>query len=154
MPEESATPELVELVDRLFEAVNRRDFDAVMSFYAPDAVWEPTGMGSTFEGEAAIRDLYEDWIGSYEEYGIELEETHNLGNGVVFALISQGGRPAGSTGAVRVRGGWIFLYVEGMIVRLTAYLNSDIDEGRAAAERLAASRNESMSRRTLRSSSG
>jgi hypothetical protein len=32
MPEESTTPDLVERVGRLFEAANRRDFDAVMSF--------------------------------------------------------------------------------------------------------------------------
>jgi ketosteroid isomerase-like protein len=55
MSEESTTPDLVELVGRLFEAANRRDFDAVMRFYASDGVWEATGIGITFEGEAAIR---------------------------------------------------------------------------------------------------
>jgi len=38
VPEESTTPDLVELVRRLDEAANRLDFDAAMSFYAPDAV--------------------------------------------------------------------------------------------------------------------
>jgi ketosteroid isomerase-like protein len=51
----------VELVGHLFEAANRRDFDAVMSFYASDGVWEASGIGVSFEGEAAIRGLYEDW---------------------------------------------------------------------------------------------
>lgn len=140
MTEESTTPDLVELMDRLFEAVNRSDFDAVMRFYATDAVWEPRGMGASFEGAGAIRALYEEWTGVYEEYRIELEEAQSLGSGVVFAVICQGGRPAGSTATVRVRGGWIFSYVEGMIVRVTAYLNSDIDEGRVAAKQLAESR--------------
>jgi len=40
MVEESATPDLVELMRDTFEAVNRGDLDAVMKFFAPDAVWE------------------------------------------------------------------------------------------------------------------
>jgi hypothetical protein len=36
--EESTTPDLVELVRLLNEAFNRRDWDAVERFYAPDAV--------------------------------------------------------------------------------------------------------------------
>jgi ketosteroid isomerase-like protein len=36
------THHLVERVGRLFEAANRRDFDAAMSFYAPDGVWKAT----------------------------------------------------------------------------------------------------------------
>jgi ketosteroid isomerase-like protein len=46
MSEQSKTPDLVELVGRLFEAANRRDFDAVMRFYASDGVWEATGWAS------------------------------------------------------------------------------------------------------------
>jgi len=74
MTEESTTPDLVEVVRRLFEASNRRDFDAVMRFYAPDGVWEATGIGQSFDGEAAIRGLYEDWVGGYEKHEIVLDE--------------------------------------------------------------------------------
>src|SRR5690242_19280992 len=38
--EESTTPDLVELTRLAFEAENQRDIDAVMSFFAPDAVYE------------------------------------------------------------------------------------------------------------------
>ena len=38
--EPSATFDLVELTHRQFEAASRRDLDAVLSFYASDAVWE------------------------------------------------------------------------------------------------------------------
>jgi len=56
MSEESRTPHLVELTRQAVEAGTRRDFDALMSFYSPDAVWDlsPLGVG-TFEGRAAIR---------------------------------------------------------------------------------------------------
>jgi ketosteroid isomerase-like protein len=130
MSEQSTTPDPVELVRRLFDVANRRDFDAVMSFYAPDSVWEATGIGMSFEGETAIRGLYEDWIGAYEEYEIVLEEGHDLGNGVVFADLTQGGRLVGSTRDLRSREGWIFRLVDGRIVWVTGRATL------AAAERL------------------
>jgi hypothetical protein len=37
MPDESTTPDLVELTRRLFEAGSRHDLKAALSFYAPDA---------------------------------------------------------------------------------------------------------------------
>ena len=70
-----------------------------MSFYAPDAVWDASPMGSArFEGVAAIRGFFEDWFGAYEEFEIEAEEILDLGNGVVFAVTRQKGRPVGSSG--------------------------------------------------------
>jgi ketosteroid isomerase-like protein len=138
MPEEVSTPDLVELVRRQFESVSRRDFDAVMSFYAPGAVWEAIGMGTRFEGADAIRDLYEDWIGAYERYEIEAEEVVDVGNGVVFAVNLQRGRPVGSTRDVRLRQGTISVWVHGVIVRSANY--GDVEEARAAAGRLAESR--------------
>jgi ketosteroid isomerase-like protein len=52
MSEESTTPDLVELGSRHLEAANRRDFDAVLSFYVPDAVLENAEGLGTFEGKA------------------------------------------------------------------------------------------------------
>jgi ketosteroid isomerase-like protein len=43
MAEEPTTPDLEELSHRLIDAIDARDFDAVASFYAPDAVYIPRG---------------------------------------------------------------------------------------------------------------
>ena len=139
MSEESTTPDLVELVRGAVAAANRRDFDAVLSFYAPDAVWDmsPMGMG-TFEGLAAIRGFFEDWFSTYKEWTMETETILDLGNGVVYTVNDQHARLVGSTGAVRLRDAWVCDFVEGQQVRLTVY--PDIDEARAAAERLAEER--------------
>jgi hypothetical protein len=85
MPDESTTPDLVEFFCRRLEAVNRWDLEAVMSFFAADAVWDmsPIDMG-IFERGVAI------------------------------------------------------LVVDGLVERLTSY--TEIDEARAAAERLAEQR--------------
>ena len=135
MSQESTTPDLVELVRRLDEAANRLDFDAAVSVYAPDAVWEGRASGMTLEGRTAIRGFWEDWFASYEELRLEQEEDLDLGNGVVFAVIMQMARLVGSSGYVRYRHALVAIWVEGLIVRVTMY--SDIDETRAAAERLA-----------------
>jgi ketosteroid isomerase-like protein len=137
MPEESTTPDLVELVGRALEAANRRDLDAVMSSFAVDAVFEGRALGDIFEGQAAIRAFVEDWFGTYEELEYGLEEVRDLGKGVVFAVVVQSGRPVGSAGHVRQREGWVFVWVRGLIARLAI---SEVDEARAAAERLAQKR--------------
>jgi ketosteroid isomerase-like protein len=138
MSEESTTPDLVELGSRFVEAANRRDFDAMLSFFAPDAVWEPTILPTTFEGVAAIRGFLQDWFASYEEIWAEQEEGLDLGNGVVFSVVIQKARLVGSSGEVRQRDGVVAIWVEGLIERVTLY--TDIDEARAAAERLAEER--------------
>jgi ketosteroid isomerase-like protein len=139
MSQEPTTHDLVELSRRLEKAVNVGDLDAMLSFFAPDAVWEgQPGLGATFEGMAAIRGFLEDWFASYEELRFEQEEVLDLGNGVVFAVAIQKARLVSSSGDVRQRSGVVALWAEGLIERITNY--SDIDQARAAAERLAESR--------------
>ena len=113
MSQESTTPDPVELTRRIFEAVNRGDFDAMMSHFAPGAVWETTVLG-TFEGLV------------------------DLGNGVAFAIAHQSGRLVGVSGHVQMRYVLVAIWVDGMIERMWYY--DDIEEGRAAAERLAEER--------------
>jgi ketosteroid isomerase-like protein len=139
MPGESTTPDLVELQKRLTAATNRGDVDAIVAFYAPDAVYDmsPVGMG-VFEGQAAARGFIEDWWISYEESEFEAEETLDLGNGVGFRVLVQKGRPVGSSGAVQLRYATVSVWEGGKIARITNY--TDIDEARAAAERLAEER--------------
>jgi ketosteroid isomerase-like protein len=137
MPEESTAPDPVELTRLAFEAVNQRDLDAVMSFFAPDAVLE--GRVELLEGRAAIRGFLDDWFDSFAELRMEVEEFVLLDDGVVLAVVTQEGRPVGVGGQVHQREGWAICWsADGLLVRLTT--STDIDEARAAAERLAESR--------------
>jgi ketosteroid isomerase-like protein len=137
--EESTTPDLVELTRRVFEIGNRRDFDALVDFWSPEYVWDlsPMGLG-VYEGASAIRSFFEDWVGAYEEFEAQPVELHDLGGGVVFAVISQTARPVGSRGHVQFRYGAVAVWHAGLAVRTTNH--PDIDEARAAAERLAQER--------------
>lgn len=138
MTEESTTPDLVELVHRQREAANRRDLDCAASSFAEDATFDGRVVGDHFEGRAAIRSFLEEWFGTYEELEFGFEEVRDLGNGIVFAVVIQNGRPAGSAGHLRQREGWVYVWVGGLIAHLTTY--TKIDEARAAAESLAEER--------------
>ena len=82
----------------------------------------------------------DDWIGSYEQFEIDVEEILDLGNGVTFGVFVQTGRPTGSTGHVRYRFAQVVTWADGLIVRIDGYPGTDIDEARAAAERLSEER--------------
>jgi ketosteroid isomerase-like protein len=139
MPEKSTTPDLVELLRRFTESLERRDFDEALSFFVAEPVWDMSAMGmGTFEGSAAIRGLLEDWLAPYAQWEIEVEDWLDLGNGVVLAVLVESGRPTGSTGRVQLRYASVGVWAHGMISRAATY--ADLDEARAAAERLAESR--------------
>jgi ketosteroid isomerase-like protein len=123
-------------VRKQVEALDRRDFDGVMSSVAEDAVFHGR-FGDVFEGRAAIRGLLEDWFRAWDELDFELEEVSDLGGGVAFAVVVQDGRPVGGDGRLRQREGWVYLWVGGSIARLTTF---EVDQARAAAERLAQER--------------
>jgi ketosteroid isomerase-like protein len=139
MSEESTTPDLVELTRRTYESLSRRDLDALLRDYGDDSVLDltPVGLGS-YEGLAAIRAFNEDWIGAYDEFEFEPEQILDLGNGVVFAMVRQTARPVGSNGYVRLRHANVIVWADGVVARDTHY--NDIDNARAAAERLAEER--------------
>ena len=84
--EESTIPDLAELTRLAFEAVNRRDIDAVMSFFAPDAFL--AGF-EVVEGRAAIRGFLDEWFGNFAELRFEVEELVVLDDGVVLAVVTK-----------------------------------------------------------------
>jgi hypothetical protein len=136
--EESTTPASAELTRRLFETASAADFNAMLRFFGPESIWdvEPWGLG-THAGPAAIRRFIEGWIGSFDVYHVVVEEMLDLGNGVVLAVATQYGRSAHVRDELRLRYAPVFLWADSVVVRVTHY--RDIDQARAAAERLAAS---------------
>jgi hypothetical protein len=61
MSEEPTSPDLVEIARGIWMAVNRPDWDAMLSFYASDACLDmsPVGLG-TFAGRAAAERFAEE----------------------------------------------------------------------------------------------
>ncbi|HME05127.1 MAG TPA: nuclear transport factor 2 family protein [Solirubrobacteraceae bacterium] len=140
MPEESTTPDLVERALAMFAAGDRGDIDAAIRFYAPDVVWEMVGSGICIDGAEALRDFMQDWFNRYDDYQWRTEQALDMGNGVVLVVYVDSGRPGGSTFTVQERGVAVIEWTGGMIVRVTDFDYDEIDEARAAAERLAQER--------------
>jgi ketosteroid isomerase-like protein len=139
MSEEPTTPDLDEVLRRGVEALNRRDFDAAIAAFSRDGVWDMSALGvGVFTGHEAIGGFFEDWIGAYEDFEIEIEENLDLGNGVVLEVFVQKGRPLGTIDHLELRYAHVFVFVGGIIERTQGY--TDIDEARAVAERLAEER--------------
>jgi ketosteroid isomerase-like protein len=140
MSEESPTPDVFELTRRYIEATNRHDVDAVMSLVAADAVWDMSRRGlGVFEGSEAIRGHLEGFWVTFEDHSVDLEQMLVLGTGVVFAVARQRARSVGVGAHVELREALVAdVSPDGLWVRLTMY--PDIDEARAAAERLSEER--------------
>ena len=139
MPEESTTLDLVGLARQGYEAMSRGDLDGVMSLFAADAVYDLSDAGlGAFEGAEAIRRFFEDWHESLEERRFEEEEILDLGHGVVLSVVRESGRLVGGDGRVEQRLAQLATWANGKIEWLKDY--RDLDEARAAAERLAEER--------------
>jgi ketosteroid isomerase-like protein len=141
MSQESTTPDLVKLTRGYFELMDRTwDLDALedTGLFAPDLVWDMSHVGlGIFEGMAAVRQFLESWWANWEDHHHEIQEIVDLGHGVVFVALWEDGRPVGSSGRVQAQAGWVYEWAQGKVVRQTTY--TDVDEARAAAERLAES---------------
>jgi hypothetical protein len=138
MSQESTTLDPVERARLTWTAANRGDFGLYTS---PDIVLDTAGYGmGTFAGREAAIGFMKEWTGSFEDLTMEPDEILDLGNGVVLTLYHQEGRPIGATNYVRVRSASVSVWEDGVAVRNTIYPETDIDEARAAAKRLAEER--------------
>jgi len=135
MAKEAATSDLIELTRGVFASGSRKDFDAMLDIHAAAAVWDlsDAGLGS-FEGVEAIRSFLKDWFGAFEDYQADVEEAVDLGDGVIFVVVNATGRPVGMDASVEQRRGWAVVWRNGKVMRAASYL--DLDQARAAAERL------------------
>jgi ketosteroid isomerase-like protein len=115
MPEESTTPDLVDLVRSMFESTDRYfDFDAIAGLAVPEVVWDLSDMGlGIYEGIAACREFIKGSWAIWEDHHHKIEEILDLGTGVVFVALWEDGRPIGSDSRVQARQGDVFEFAGG-----------------------------------------
>ena len=141
MAEESTTPDLVELMRRGFEAISTGDLDEALRFLTHDAVVDMTRtIGIVVHGRDALRAFQEDWLAGYDDVAYAPEEFVDVGNGVAFVRVLQTARPKGTTGQVTQRELNVVITEDGRVVRMVIYPESELDEARVDAERLAKER--------------
>jgi ketosteroid isomerase-like protein len=138
MSEESTTSDPVELTHHMYASLNRRDFDAIMGLFGADSVLDASRWDlGVHAGPKAIRRYFEDFLAGLYEYGVQVEEIQDLGNGVIY-VVQLAHRATASHAYVELQSALVFAWADGMLARVTLY--TDNDEARAAAQRLAEER--------------
>jgi ketosteroid isomerase-like protein len=131
--------DVLELTRQAFAAANTGDYDAMMTSYGPDSVWDasPLGLG-TYVGPRAIRSFFEDWIGGLEGWRLEVGEVRDLGNGVVLVIAVQTGFSAGGGAQVQLQHASLFIWSGEVILKAVHYW--DVPDALAAARAIAEER--------------
>jgi ketosteroid isomerase-like protein len=111
----SVSREAVEIVQRIYDAVARRDTATVMSLYHQDIEWddsqlpeaELTDRTGVVRGRDAIRDLFRDWYEAWESFEDHCDEVIDAGEQVISIVTRRGrGRASGALTSSRRAGVW------------------------------------------------
>ncbi len=134
MPDESTTPDPIELTRSFYETMDREwDFDALAGFFTPDAVWDLSGSHlGIYKGVAAIGDFLVGYWTTWDDHHHEIEGIIDFGGGVLSVAIREDGCLKGSDARVQARHLQVFEWEQGRIRRISG--DPDMDEARAAAE--------------------
>ena len=89
--------ENVELAHRAFDAFNRRDWDACFALVHDEVEIESrlVAMEGGYHGYEGLRRWWNDFLGAFPDYTVEVEEIRDLGD-VTLAHIRGWGHSAGS----------------------------------------------------------
>ena len=111
--------ENVEQYRRLAEAFERRDLDAFLELFAPEAEFAPRSAavhgGSPFRGHDGIRSWWESMFSVFSEYAAEIDEVRDLGD-VTFGRARLLGRGTGSGVAVEQAQWHVVKWRDGVVV--------------------------------------
>jgi ketosteroid isomerase-like protein len=107
---------------RAVAAFNRRDVDAALHFYSPQAelrdLANAPDQASAVRGIDAIREAWTLWTAAFDELRVDIEEWTDVGDAVIAAAHWQG-RGKASGMSIDVRQFDVYEFRDGRIVRAT-----------------------------------
>jgi ketosteroid isomerase-like protein len=130
-------PSPTELVRALYEAINTRDYEAGFALLDEDFEWlepEQTLLSGNHRGFDEVRQAIEVQLEVWDEFTIEPEEFHEVGDRVAVP-IRQRARGGSSGAEVEIRIGHLWTIRDGKVVRLEVFPARG--DAREAAERAA-----------------
>ena len=116
-------PSPTELVGALYEAINARDYAAGFALLDEDFEWlepEQTLLSGNHRGFDEVRQAIEAQLEVWDEFTIEPEEFHEVGDRVAVP-IRQRARGGSSGVEVEIRIGHLWTVHDGKIVRLEVF---------------------------------
>jgi uncharacterized protein len=116
----------VELVRHVFDAINRRDVQAVVDAFHPDAdmstLTSELVRGDSYHGHEGIREYFSSFADVWDRLHLEPDEVRDLGDRIlVLGRWSSRGR--GSGAEVESPAAWLFAIRDGKIGFCRAYRN-------------------------------
>jgi ketosteroid isomerase-like protein len=132
----SAEPDPVATVRQVYDALNRRDADALLEHMDPEVEFVSIlarieGEAGVLRGHAGMRDYVASISENWEDARWELVSVEELDDGRVFAHAVFKGRGPGSGLEIEQDVGIVATAREGKAVRIEGY--ASLDEARAAA---------------------
>jgi ketosteroid isomerase-like protein len=117
--------ENAEIVQRHFEGVNRRDWDAVMDAYDQDVVLVAHASvgpdAGVFTGREAVGRWFGDWFGAFgRDYRFEVEEIRGVGERVLAIARHHGSGRASGVEVQQITGN-LYTVSAGKIVRVELF---------------------------------
>jgi ketosteroid isomerase-like protein len=111
--------ENVEIVQGLFAALDREDWETALGLFDPEVEWSPTE--GSFRGPEGVVTSLVEWLEPWEEHRIDAEEITELGD-QVLAVIHLAGRMAGSAMEVDQRFFQVYAVGDGKIIRMVEFV--------------------------------
>jgi ketosteroid isomerase-like protein len=114
--------ENVEVVQSLYEAFSRGDADAALSYFDPEVVMDASHRvdGRIGHGRQEMVAILGEWLGTWDEWHEEVEETRDLGDRVLV-ISTQSGIGKGSGIEWENRFAMLYEMQNGKITRWTIY---------------------------------
>ena len=114
--------ENVEIVRSIYEAVNRRDWDAAFRDQSPDVelTTPPGPRGGTYRGREACQGYFQEWLTAFEALSVEPEELFERGDQVAAVLKLQA-RPKASRAEIEIRNRHLWAFRDGKAVSMRMF---------------------------------
>jgi ketosteroid isomerase-like protein len=88
-----------QVVREIIEALNAGDIEAMLAHMRPDFEWTPleaSPIARVYRGREEVRHYVEDWLMTFEDLRLELDELREVGDQIVVLVHGQGrGRASG-----------------------------------------------------------
>ncbi|MEA2573023.1 MAG: hypothetical protein QOH93_321 [Chloroflexia bacterium] len=112
-----------DLLNRFNDAFNRHDVDAIMSMMSEDCVFDntsPAPDGSLFQGQASVRQFWEEFFANSKQAHFDTEEMFAHGDRAFQRWVYSWVDEQGVVG--HVRGVDVFRFRDGLIVEKLSYV--------------------------------
>ena len=113
----------VEVIRRLFEALEREDFAAALELFDADVEWSPAE--GDYRGIEGVGAAFIEWMEPWEEHRIEPEEFLEAADDRVLATIHLTARGGQSGVEIDQRFFQLYTVSDGKVARMVEYLDRD-----------------------------